>query len=299
MAFTEAQILEALTVNMSAAYTRGLQTVTPQYLKIASEVPSSGSSNFYGWLKDLPQIKEWVSARQLVELGSHGYQIANKTYEASIVIKREDVEDDQIGKYSVISEQFGKEAALFPDKECYGLLAAGFSTLCYDGQNFFDTDHPLETTPATTFSNVVGDPLTDTGNPWFLIDDTQVVKPIVYQKRRPFDFQTQNATSEYTWFNNKFAAGVDGRAGVGFGFPQTAIGSKAALSEANFEAGKQQMASMKKSNGTPLGTMATKLVVGPSNEAAARKIVQREFLDNGASNPYYNNVEIVVSRHLL
>ncbi|WP_261978393.1 Mu-like prophage major head subunit gpT family protein [Vibrio cholerae] len=35
--------------------------------------------------------------------------------------------------------------------------------MCYDGQNFFDTDHPLDTTPATTFSNVVGDPSTDTG----------------------------------------------------------------------------------------------------------------------------------------
>ena len=299
MAFTTAQILEALTVSMSAAYTRGLNTITPQWDKIATKVPSSGSSNFYGWLKDLPGIVEWTGPRMLVELGSHGYQIQNKTYEASITIKREDVEDDQIGKYSVVSEGFGKEAALFPDQNCYGLLAAGFSTLCYDGQNFFDTDHPLETTPATTFSNVVGDPLTDTGNPWFLIDDTQVVKPIVFQDRRPFDFQTMNATSEYTWFNNKFAAGVDGRHGYGFGFPQTAIGSKAALDEANFEAAKTKLANMKKSNGTPIGTMARVLVVGPSNEAAARKLIKREFLDNGESNIYFNNVEIVVSPYLV
>ena len=98
MAFTEAQILEALTVSMSAAYTRGLGIVQPQWNRIATQVPSSGSSNFYGWLKDLPAIKEWVSSRQLVELGSHGYAIPNKTFEASIVIKREDVEDDEIGK---------------------------------------------------------------------------------------------------------------------------------------------------------------------------------------------------------
>ena len=127
----------------------------------------------------------------------------------------------------------------------------------------------------------------------------QVVKPIVFQERRAFDFQTMNATSEYTWFNNKFAAGVDGRHGYGFGFPQTAIGSKAVLDAANFESAKTKLASMKKSNGTPIGTMARVLVVGPSNEAAARKLIKREFLDNGESNIYYNNVEIVVSPYLV
>jgi len=298
MAFTEAQILEALTVSMSAAYTRGLGTIAPQWNRVATQVPSSGSSNFYGWLKDLPSIKEWIGNRQLVELGSHGYQILNKTFEASIVIKREDVEDDQIGKYSMNAENFGREAAVFPDQNAYGLLAAGFTTHCYDGQNFFDTDHPLDTTPATTFSNVVGDPSTDTGPAWFLIDDMQVVKPIVFQERRPFDFQTMNTTSEYTWFNNKFAAGVDGRHGYGFGLPQTAIGSKAVLDEANFEAAKNKLASMKKSNGTPIGIKARALVVGVSNESAARKLIKREFLENGESNIYFNNVEIVVSEYL-
>lgn len=298
MAFTQEQIIEALTVGANAAFTNGLNTVTPQWDKIASKVPSTGSSEFYGWLKDLPGIAEWTSDRMLVELGSYGYAIANKTYEASIKIKREDLEDDKIGKYSVLAGAWGKQAALFPDKESYGLLAAGFTTLCYDGQNYFDSDHPLETTPASTFTNVIGDPSTDTGSPWFLLDDSQILLPIIYQDRRPLVLEFVGATSEYAWFNNMVAQGVDGRAGFGFSFPQIAIGSKAALSEANFEAGKQLLAGMKKTDGTPLGTMATTLVVGPSNEAAARKIVQREFLDNGESNIYYNNVEIVVSRYL-
>lgn len=298
MAFTNEQIIEALTVGANAAFTNGLNTVNPQWDKIASKVPSTGSSEFYGWLKDLPGIEEWNSDRMLVELGSYGYAIANKTYEASIKIKREDLEDDKIGKYSVLAGAWGKQAALFPDKESYGLLALGFETLCYDGQNYFDTDHPLETTPASTFSNVVGDPLTDTGSPWFLLDNSQILMPIIYQDRRPLVLEFVGATSEYAWFNNMVAQGVDGRAGFGFSFPQIAIGSKAALSEANFESGKQLLAGMKKTDGTPLGTMATTLVVGPSNEAAARKIVQREYLDNGESNIYYNNVDIVVSRYL-
>ncbi|MBP7546350.1 MAG: Mu-like prophage major head subunit gpT family protein [Corallincola sp.] len=298
MAFTQAQIIEILTVGSNAAFVEGLNTVTPQWDKIATKVTSSGSSELYGWLKDLPGVEEWVGDRMLKELGSHGYQIPNKTFEASIKIKREDLEDDKIGKYSVLARAWGRQTQLFPDKESYGLLAAGFSTLCYDGQNYFDTDHPLETTPASTFSNVVGNPATDTGAPWFLLDNTQILMPVIFQERRPFALDFIGATSEYAWFNNFVAQGVDGRHGYGFSFPQIAIGSKAALSETNFEAGKQLLAGMKKTDGTPLGTMATTLVVGPSNEAAARKIVTREFLDNGQSNIYYNNVEIVVSRYL-
>ncbi|WP_301698687.1 Mu-like prophage major head subunit gpT family protein, partial [Klebsiella pneumoniae] len=35
-----AEILHALTTSLSAAFTRGLAGVTPQYLRIATEVPS-------------------------------------------------------------------------------------------------------------------------------------------------------------------------------------------------------------------------------------------------------------------
>ncbi|MGS3182295.1 Mu-like prophage major head subunit gpT family protein [Aeromonas taiwanensis] len=299
MAFTQPQIIEILTVGSNAAFVEGLNTTTPQWDKIATKVPSSGSSELYGWLKDLPGIEEWVGARMLVELGSHGYAIQNVTYEASIKIKREDIEDDKIGKYSVLARAWGKQAGLFPDEKAYGLLAAGFTTLCYDGQPFFDADHPLETTPASTFSNVVGDPGTDTGAPWFVLDNTQILLPIIFQERRPMMLDFIGATSEYAWFNNMVAQGVDGRHGYGFSFPQIAIGSKAVLDEANFELAKTKLAGMKKVDGTPLGTMATTLVVGPSNEAAARKIISREYLDNGESNIYYNNAEIVVNRYLV
>lgn len=292
---TEAQVLEALQATMSAAFTRGLSAAKPQWSMVATRVPSTGAANYYGWLKDLPGIKEWVGARQLASLGKHGYSIENKPFESSIEISRDEVDDDQIGHYSVIAQNYGDQVAYFPDTLAYPLLAAGFTTLCYDGQNYFDTDHPLETTPATTFSNVVGDPLTDTGEPWFLIDDTKVLKPVIYQDRRPFVFKNMNPNEEYTWFNNMYAAGVDGRCNVGFSFPQLAIGSKAALTDANYEEAKKLLMKMKKADGTPIGTRATKLVVGPDNEAAAKKLIARMLIEGGDSNIYYNDVEIVVS----
>jgi phage major head subunit gpT-like protein len=71
-----AEILHALTTSLSAAFTKGLAGVTPQYLRIATEVPSGSASNTYGWLSDLPTIKEWVRApvRAVVSVRLHHRQ---------------------------------------------------------------------------------------------------------------------------------------------------------------------------------------------------------------------------------
>ncbi len=94
-----AEILHALTTSLSAAFTKGLAGVTPQYLRIATEVPSSSASNTYGWLSDLPEIKEWIGERQLAVLSQQGYTVTNRTWESSIRVKRETIEDDQLGQH--------------------------------------------------------------------------------------------------------------------------------------------------------------------------------------------------------
>ena len=98
-----AEILHALTTSLSAAFTKGLAGVTPQYLRIATEVPSSSASNTYGWLSDLPEIKEWIGERQLAVLSQQGYTVTNRTWESSIRVKRETIEDDQLGQFSIIA----------------------------------------------------------------------------------------------------------------------------------------------------------------------------------------------------
>jgi phage major head subunit gpT-like protein len=298
MSLTAEQIVEALYVSMSAAYTKGLAAAQPRWEKIATKVPSTGSENYYGGLKNLPGITEWVDARQLANLGSFGYSIKNKTWESSIRIGREEVEDDQIGLYGVVAEKYGEDVALFPDSLAFGLLVNGFTEVCLDGEPMFSAEHPLNDEGAT-YSNVIGDPLTDIGAPWFLMDNSQVIKPIIYQERRPFVFRNMNANEEYTWFENAFVAGTDGRCNVGFGFPKTAIGSKATLNEANYEAAIQSLGEMKRSNGTALGVRPTTLVVGYANRAAALKLINRETNSNGESNIYYKDVEVIVSPYIL
>lgn len=287
-----AEILHALTTSLSAAFTAGLSGVEPQYLRIATEVPSGSASNTYGWLSDLPGIKEWISDRQLAVLSQQGYTISNKTWESSIRVKRENIEDDQIGQYSVIAKAFGRQVSEFPDTLSFPLLVAGFNTLCFDGQNFFDTDHPMA---GGTYSNIVGNG-TETGEPWFLIDESQVLKPILYQNRRPFKFVSlDDLNSEHTFLKNEFLYGVDGRCNVGFGFWQTAVGSRAPLNVANYEKAVEVLQGMQRADGSPLGIRPTTLVVGRKNRAAAKRVIDAMLVNGGDSNIYYKDVDILNS----
>lgn len=288
-----AEILHALTTSLSAAFTKGLAGVTPQYLRIATEVPSSSASNTYGWLSDLPEIKEWIGERQLAVLSQQGYTVTNKTWESSIRVKREAMEDDQLGQFSIIASGYGRKIGVFPDTLAFKLLSAGFSSLCFDGQYFFDTDHPMA---GGTYSNIVGDIATDTGEPWFLIDESQVLKPILFQNRRPFKFVSlDDLDNPHTLLNNEFIYGVDGRCNVGFGFWQTAVGSRAPLTTANYEKAVDLLLGMVRDDGEPLGINPTTLVVGRKNRAAAKKIIDAMLVDGGDSNIYYKDVDIVSS----
>lgn len=247
-------------------------------------------------MKDLPDIKEWVGERQLATLDGYGYTITNKLWESSLRVKREHIEDDQIGQYSITAERYGRMTAVFPDKLCYGLLCAGFNTLCFDGQNFFDEDHPLGD---GTYSNVVGTPASDLGEPWFLIDESQVLKPIIWQPRRAFKFEAlDDLNSEHTFKNHEFLYGVDGRGNAGFGFWQTAVGSRAALTVENYKKANELLRGMKGTNGEPLGIRPTTLVVGPRNRADAKQIIDAMLVNGGDSNIWYKDVDIVDSPYI-
>ncbi|MPW30466.1 phage head protein [Agarivorans sp. B2Z047] len=292
---TEAEVLEALQVTMSAAYTQGLDAASPQWSMVASEVPSSGASNYYGWMADIPGIKEWIGDRQLADLGKYGYAVENKTWETSIKIKRETYEDDQIGIYSPIAKKFGQDVALFPDELSYGLLKLGFSELCFDGQPYFDTDHPNGA--QGVYSNIVGDPAA-TGPAWFLLDGSQILKPIIYQNRRKFVFKNMNPNEEYSWFNNEYVAGTDGRCNVGFGLPQVCVASKEPLNADTYAAAVKMLGQMKKTSGVALGIKHSHLVVGHENRAAGKAILNTMLANGGDTNIYYQDAELVVSPYL-
>ncbi len=161
--------LDALFVGFQTALNKGIANAQSQYKTIAMIVPSGHSSETYAWLGAVPQIREWIGDRWIVKLSGTGYTVKNKDFEQTIAVDRNDIEDDAVGIYGPMFEMMGNDSETFPDTLCFGLLAAGFTTNCYDGQNFFDTDHPVGM-PGLSDPVTVSNMQAGAGPAWFLLD---------------------------------------------------------------------------------------------------------------------------------
>ncbi len=278
------QVLAAIFQGFSFVFNDALKGVTPLYADIAMDVPSSTTAENYGWLGQMPRMREWVGDRVVQSLNAYGYQIVNKTFETTIGVKREQIEDDQYGLFNPIFAELGRSVALFPDELCFPLLSNGWTNLCYDGQPFFSSAHPVLDANGnlTTASNQSGGaPATPATTPaWFLIDKSRALKPIIHQKRRPFEFvsKTSEQSSDLVYQRNEFLYSVDGRVNAGYALWQLAYGSTAALTRPNFRAAYEAMITLRGDYGRPLGIVPTEIWVGPSSHMIARDLFETDFL---------------------
>ena len=274
-------------------YSTALSVAKPMWSELAMEVPSTGSANTYKWFGDLPGIREWIGDRVINALGKFKITIENKPFENTVAIDKDDFEDDEHLGQSVIATAMGTQAAMFPDKLTYGLLKEGFSTKCYDGQNFFDTDHPVLDADGNTVS--VSNSGGGSGKPWFLLDATKGYLPLIFQKRRAFSFQSFSNMQDFEVFKSKkFYFGTDGRMNVGFSLWQLMYGSKQPLNADNFKAARKEMSLFPKDGGEPLGITASVLFVGPSLVDEAEDLMKKKKVDGGDTNTLHNAIKIVV-----
>lgn len=272
-------VLDAIFQGFNFQFNDALKGVEPSWSKVAMETASTGSAENYGWLGQMPRMREWIGDRVVNALDSFGYQIKNKTFETTFAIKREQILDDQYGLFNPVARELGRSVALFPDELVYGLFPAGFSSICFDGQNFFDTNHPVKDAAGnTTFvSNVQSG---GSGPYWYLLDTTKAVKPFIFQNREKFNFvaKTDPNASDRVWLRNEFAYGVNGRCNAGFGFWQCAFASNLQLNRTNYRAARQAMINFKGDFGRPLGIKPNLLVVGVTLEQTGRDLILSKFL---------------------
>lgn len=135
--------LRALNTQFSGLFQRGYAAAGPMYQQLATMVPSTTKSNTYGWMERIPRLREWIGERLVNNLAAHAYSIENKRFEDTLEVDRDDFEDDNLGVYAPLAEMLGQAAATYPDDVLISLLQNGESNACFDGQNFFDTDHPI------------------------------------------------------------------------------------------------------------------------------------------------------------
>ncbi|MGL4442646.1 MAG: Mu-like prophage major head subunit gpT family protein [Alsobacter sp.] len=140
--------LEALNTTLFKTFQEAMNT--PSFAEtngFFTTMPSSSEFNTYGWMATLAGMREWIGPRVYEGLKERAYTIYNKTYEKTIAVPRDRLDDGQVADAQFAMGEIARSAAQLPDDLLLALLEGGQASsvggLAYDGQFFYDTDHPV------------------------------------------------------------------------------------------------------------------------------------------------------------
>jgi len=147
-----------MAVKIPAAANRVFQEFRTDFLKssqeaetfwreYAMEVPSRSRSTMHAWLANQATVREWKGPRQAKSMSGRTWEVVNRKWELTYEFERDQLDDDLEGLVvsSVMeARNSGQKFARHEDKLVADTLELGISTNCWDGQFFFDTDHPVD-----------------------------------------------------------------------------------------------------------------------------------------------------------
>ena len=136
--------IAALQTQFDMRYQAGYKRRKTYWQDFCELVPSGTKQNLYSWLAELPGLRKWVGPKLSRNIALRSYSLINDDHEDTFEVDRNDIEDDQLGAYGRKAELLGDAAARWPDDLMTSVLINGNTTLCYDGQNFFDLAHPVD-----------------------------------------------------------------------------------------------------------------------------------------------------------
>lgn len=287
--------LQALRTGFNTQFNNGLALAAPISEPLVTTVTSATKVETYGFLGDLPIFRKWLGEKRIRSLAEKAYALTNDDFEATIGIHKNKIADDNLGLYGPIVAGWGKDAGQLKDSLSFDALKYGHQRPCYDGQNYFDTEHPMGKDDAAT-SNMSG---ADAVQPWFLVDLSKPLKPILYQNRQAptFDMVTDPKDS-HVFKTGEYLMGGEARGAAGYTLWHLAHRSTAALDAAGYETAKTAMAALTNDEGEPLGIKPTHIVFGSSNSAAAKTLFAAQNKAGGESNIYFGEVALIEAPRL-
>lgn len=129
------------------------------YQEFASVMPSKTKQTVYAWLSQFGGMRKWEGSRQAVDAVARSYTLTNVAFERTVELDKEDIFYDQYGFFGAVVENLATAAKTLPDQEVSKQVTAGITNVCWDGQPFFNTQHPVNPNDATlgyNSNNLVG-----------------------------------------------------------------------------------------------------------------------------------------------
>lgn len=121
--------------------------------EIANEFTSDQDFETYPWIGANSRMAEIVGGTQETEHNVFSLTVTNSHYGNAIVIKEKDLRRDKTEQIQTRLGELADDAVGFDSYKLSELIIAGESSLCYDNQYFYDTDH--ESGSSGTQSNIV------------------------------------------------------------------------------------------------------------------------------------------------
>jgi len=121
----------ALEQNLGATWIPGLSNL----------FDSDQESETYKFLGMSPAMREWIGGRNAKGFRENGLTIFNKKFEATLEVLVDEIRRDKTGQVMMRVRELATRTNSHWAKLLSTLIISAESTVCYDGQYFFDTDH--------------------------------------------------------------------------------------------------------------------------------------------------------------
>lgn len=277
-------------LNKALENARKAKTEANPHKPLFTETDSTSASEDYHWLASIKKIRKWVGPRRLQKLQGHSHSIENEDWEDSITVKVNDIEDGKNLSSSIIQAQtFGQSIAEFSDDRVVELLEKGGTEPCYDGQPFFDPEHPVDTENGVELLSNTED--SGNGKYWYIGVFNDPIKPLLKQNRKKFSFD-KDETKRFS--DRVINFGIDGRYGFGYTLPALLVRSNLPLTAENYEAAKKKITDWIGADGSKLGLRPDTFIGGNSHEAAAKRLFTVANHGDTGDNIYFNELDVVI-----
>ena len=135
--------IAAVFITLKTTFNNAFDAAPSQWQQTAMLVPSGSGQNDYTWLSLFPKMRKWIGDKVITALEAFKYTVVNDDWEATVEVDRNDIEDDNLGIYAPQAQMAGYSARQLPDEIVADLKNNAFANVCYDGQYFYDDDHPV------------------------------------------------------------------------------------------------------------------------------------------------------------
>lgn len=103
--------MNELFTGFNMLFQKGLASAPHEYEKYTTTVTSNTAANTYPYLEQFGRMREWIGDRQKRNIASQKLEVFNRDFEDTVVVPRNDIEDDQYALYGTLIQMLGQNAA--------------------------------------------------------------------------------------------------------------------------------------------------------------------------------------------